>query len=279
MTSSMRSPSFSVSISPLMWNSIGSEAMARSWSATVSSPSQLLAGRLGLLRELDVEHRRAGGLARQFAGRQRHHGRQHPRLHLGDAGRAGCRVRASRASIALASSGDSSDGSVVPSVNIIRSGSSGERGHHLGLVEHLRRLDDDGAGGVIGLLRRRRQRRDARVGHVHGAEQVGRRAARLLDLPQQALAVRRRGGFLLDPGEQRRILWRRARPACRCRCTTGISARALPRGKRQDQQERQQEQHVDAAISFSDSGSPRGRRWQWRASCIDLLSAKMRRNR
>ena len=149
ITSSMRSPSFSVSTRPFMWNSIGSEAMARNWSATVSRPSSDLAAGFRLLCELDVEHRRAAGLARQFAGRKRDHGRQHPRLHLGDAGGRNAALverlwkppRHPRATSAR-------QRRAVGEHHQFRLG--GDRGHHLGLVEDFGGFDDHRIGGVEG---------------------------------------------------------------------------------------------------------------------------------
>ena len=139
-------------------------------------PFQLLAGGLRIFGALDVKHGCARRFARHLANWQRDQCRQHPRFHLGDAGeRHAARSKPRLHRFLIFRRQQRHQRRAVGEHHQLRL--LHDRRHHLGLVEYLGGFDDQRAGAVKGSLRRRRQLGDARVGHMHGAEQIGRHLA------------------------------------------------------------------------------------------------------
>ena len=145
---------------------------------------------------------------------------------------------------AAASSGDISDASVVPSVNIISSGSAAS----VAIILAWSRISVVSMTTVSAASKAfcaaERQLRHARVRHMHRAEEVGRLFAGLFQLPQQAMPVRRRGGFASDLVEQRRIALFERRQHVGAAAGWNFGPR-LAGDERDCDQERDQEQHID----------------------------------
>ena len=199
MTSSMPSPSSTVWTRPASCGSIGSASSAVICSSSVSSPLRVLPSGDRILCQLLVQEGRAGLLARHFAGRQRHETRDHPGFHPRNGGeRQATRLQPRGKDCRVLLAEQAGDRASVRKHRQVRSRKQG--GARFAFVGDLVGFDDDRPGVLVGGACALRHGKHARIGHVHGSEQVGRAACRPSRFSRRCL---RRSASLLLP-----------RPAC-----------------------------------------------------------------